>query len=140
MARVQLGRHGGLNDDAGDPLDGLVNLFDIGIVLAIAFLIAGMGLSKNEVSGKIERRPEAAPALQPTQTETTAGKGEVELQPIDESKTASGKGVPLEGKVYRLPDGKLILVDGSGNTTGTLGGGTAPEATTSTATTPAITP
>src|SRR6201999_2416728 len=29
-------------DRAGEPLDGLVNMFDIGIVLAVAFLIAGL--------------------------------------------------------------------------------------------------
>ena len=39
--RTGLGRHGCIEDAAGDPLDGLVNLFDIGIVLAVAFLIAG---------------------------------------------------------------------------------------------------
>ena len=37
-ARRQLG------GETGDPLDGLVNLFDLGIVLAVAFLIAGPGL------------------------------------------------------------------------------------------------
>ncbi len=29
-------------DRAGDPLDGLVNLFDIGIVLSVAFLLAAL--------------------------------------------------------------------------------------------------
>ena len=29
-------------DNAGDPLDGLVNMFDIGIVLAVALLLAAM--------------------------------------------------------------------------------------------------
>lgn len=29
-------------DRAGDPLDGLVNLFDLGIVLAVAFLVAAL--------------------------------------------------------------------------------------------------
>ena len=32
-------------DRGGDPLDGLVNLFDLGIVLAVGFLIAGLGLA-----------------------------------------------------------------------------------------------
>ena len=30
------------SDRAGDPLDGLVNLFDLGIVLAVAFLLAAL--------------------------------------------------------------------------------------------------
>jgi hypothetical protein len=29
-------------EHAGDPLDGLVNMFDIGIVLAVAFLLAAL--------------------------------------------------------------------------------------------------
>ena len=29
-------------DRAGDPLDGLVNLFDIGIILSVAFLLAAL--------------------------------------------------------------------------------------------------
>jgi hypothetical protein len=29
-------------DRAGDPLDGLVNLFDLGIVLSVAFLLAAL--------------------------------------------------------------------------------------------------
>ena len=30
------------DDRAGDPLDGLVNLFDLGIVLSVAFLLAAL--------------------------------------------------------------------------------------------------
>ena len=33
-------------DRAGDPLDGLVNLFDLGIVLAVAFLLAALSSLK----------------------------------------------------------------------------------------------
>jgi hypothetical protein len=33
-------------DRGGDPLDGLVNLFDLGIVLAVAFLIAALSSLK----------------------------------------------------------------------------------------------
>ena len=29
-------------DRAGEPLDGLVNMFDIGIILAVGFLIAAL--------------------------------------------------------------------------------------------------
>ena len=45
MSRIGLGRHGRIDDDAGDPLDGLVNLFDVGMILAVAFLIAGLALT-----------------------------------------------------------------------------------------------
>ena len=53
MSRVGLGRHGQLDSDAGDPLDGLVNLFDLGIVLSIAFLLAA--LSSLHLGGTITR-------------------------------------------------------------------------------------
>ena len=40
-------------DRAGDPLDGLVNLFDLGIVLSVAFLLAA--LSSLHLGGTITR-------------------------------------------------------------------------------------
>ncbi len=55
MSRIGLGRHSRLDDAAGDPLDGLVNLFDVGIVLAVAFLVAGLSLTRDPRSGRIER-------------------------------------------------------------------------------------
>ncbi len=51
VSRVGLGRHSRIEENAGDPLDGLVNLFDIGIVLAVAFLIAGLSLTVDPTSG-----------------------------------------------------------------------------------------
>ena len=43
----------GHGDRAGDPLDGLVNLFDLGIVLSVAFLLAA--LSSLHLGGLITR-------------------------------------------------------------------------------------
>ncbi len=63
--RTGLGRHGRIEDAAGDPLDGLVNLFDIGIVLAVAFLIAGLGLTLNQHTHRLQAR---TPTTQHTQT------------------------------------------------------------------------
>ncbi len=51
-------------DRAGDPLDGLVNLFDLGIVLAVAFLLAA--LSSLHLGATITRhglRPNAAKVI-----------------------------------------------------------------------------
>ena len=56
MSRIGLGRHRPIEADAGDPLDGLVNLFDVGMILAIAFLIAGLGITLNLKSEKFEAR------------------------------------------------------------------------------------
>ena len=39
-----------------DPLDGLVNLFDVGMVLAIAFLIAGLTFTLNPNHGQAKAR------------------------------------------------------------------------------------
>lgn len=94
MRRVGLGRHGRIEENAGDPLDGLVNLFDIGIVLAVAFLIAGLTLAAPN-RARVERRP-------------AAGKVRVISQP-SQAPRARGHGHPV-GTVYRLGDGRLVIV------------------------------
>lgn len=98
MSRIGLGRHGKIDENAGDPLDGLVNLFDIGIVLAVAFLIAGLTLTANARSGKIERRPAEA-----------AGAKVRVFSPPSGTRKARGRGTPV-GKAYRLADGRLVIV------------------------------
>jgi hypothetical protein len=96
--RTGLGRHGRIEDAARDPLDGLVNLFDIGIVLAVAFLIAGLGLTLNRHSHRLQAR---TPTHQHTQT----------LPSPSGAPAASGHGRPV-GTVYRLSDGQLVYVQG----------------------------
>jgi hypothetical protein len=96
MSRVGLGRHGQIDSDVGDPLDGLVNLFDVGLVLAVAFLVAGLGLSINKDTGKVEQKP-----VTPSDSQRT-------LRTPKQKTTASGQGEPV-GRVYRLPDGRLVL-------------------------------
>jgi hypothetical protein len=98
VSRVGLGRHGLIEEKAGDPLDGLVNLFDIGMILAVAFLIAGLGLTLNPKSGELQQRDPAARS------------GSVLPSPAG-GPSASGRGEPV-GQVYRLPDGRLIYVKG----------------------------
>jgi hypothetical protein len=95
MSRIGLGRHGKIEENAGDPLDGLVNLFDIGIVLAVAFLIAGLTLTVNASNGRIQRRADSSQArVLPKPTAT---------------RHASGRGQPV-GTAYRLADGRLVIV------------------------------
>ena len=97
MSRVGLGRHGRIEENAGDPLDGLVNLFDIGIVLAVAFLIAGLTLTVNPHSGRIQRRADSAAA-------------KVRVLPKPSStRRARGRGKPV-GTAYRLADGRVVIV------------------------------
>jgi hypothetical protein len=87
-------------DRAGDPLDGLVNLFDIGIVLAVAFLIAGLGLTLDTHSHTLRVRP-AAPAASSGPSGT--------LPPSSQAPAATGRGQPV-GTVYRLSNGQLVYV------------------------------
>lgn len=93
--RVGLGRHGQIDENAGDPLDGLVNLFDIGMILAVAFLIAGIGLTLKSTTSTAER-------------ESATRGGTVLPSPAGAPK-ASGRGEPV-GQVYRLADGRLLYV------------------------------
>ncbi|MGA9874940.1 MAG: DUF2149 domain-containing protein [Solirubrobacteraceae bacterium] len=95
--RTGLGRYGRIEDSAGDPLDGLVNLFDIGIVLAVAFLIAGLGLTLNQRTHRLQSR---AASTQHTQTLPS---------PSSSAPAASGHGQPV-GTVYRLSNGQLVYV------------------------------
>ncbi|HVW47256.1 MAG TPA: DUF2149 domain-containing protein [Solirubrobacterales bacterium] len=96
MSRIGLGRHRAIEDNAGDPLDGLVNLFDVGMILAIAFLIAGLGLTLNIKGGRLEPRS------------ASTGTERVIPNPSGAPR-ASGRGTPV-GQVYRLPDGRLVYV------------------------------
>jgi hypothetical protein len=95
--RTGLGRHRRIEDAAGDPLDGLVNLFDIGIVLAVAFLIAGLGLTLNQSRHRLQAR---TPTAQHTQAVPTPSAG---------APAASGHGQAV-GTIYRLADGQLVYV------------------------------
>ena len=90
-------------DRAGDPLDGLVNLFDLGIVLSVAFLLAA--LSSLHLEGTITKnglRPSPAKqiTIKPGQT--------VAPLPKPGSRTI-GQGAPV-GTVYRLTNGQLVYV------------------------------
>lgn len=100
MRRTGLDRRSRLEDEAGDPLDGLVNLFDIGLVLAVAFLVAGLGITRDASSGRVERRPPATASPTPA--------------PTPRGPSASGRGEAV-GTVYRLADGRLVLVGPDGS-------------------------
>ncbi|MBF6620277.1 MAG: DUF2149 domain-containing protein [Patulibacter sp.] len=95
MSRVGLHRRGS-TVDVDDPLDGLVNLFDVGIVLAVAFLVAGLSLGAKAATDQAER---------PAQDERTVTVPE-DATPVE------GRGTAV-GTVYRLPDGRLVLGEDS---------------------------
>lgn len=117
MSRIGLGRHSALDDDAGDPLDGLVNLFDVGMILAVAFLIAGLGLTLNARGDKLKARANAADTHVRAASGAQSGAGASRSRAGTERTIpnpaggphASGRGTPV-GQVYRLPDGRLVYV------------------------------
>ena len=90
-------------DRAGDPLDGLVNLFDLGIVLAVAFLLAA--LSSLKLTSALIHHTHAAPQnpIAITKNQTTHP---LHLKP---NQHVVGHGNPV-GTVYRLANGQLIYV------------------------------
>ena len=89
-------------DRAGDPLDGLVNLFDLGIVLAVAFLLAALSaLQVSPSSLQRETRPADAVVTKP-------GEKARELR-VKPGERVVGRGERL-GTVYRLEDGRTVLV------------------------------
>jgi len=104
-------------DRAGDPLDGLVNLFDLGIVLSVAFLLAALSsldltteLFRNE-SAQAQRAPDGSVVVKPGEESRS-----IELQP---GARVVGRGEPV-GTVYRLDDGRTIIVQPK-DETGTSG-------------------
>jgi hypothetical protein len=99
-------------DRAGDPLDGLVNLFDLGIVLAVAFLLAA--LSSLHLGSAITGHglhPLKQIRVAPGQT----------IAPLPKpGGTVIGEGSKV-GTVYRLADGQLIYVRNASGSKSTKG-------------------
>ncbi len=103
-------------DRAGDPLDGLVNLFDLGIVLAVAFLLAALSslkltpdvLGHHRAATNVRRAPAGSIVANPRDSV-----GAIQLKP---GQHVVGRGTAV-GTVYRLPDGRLIVVQHPSTTT-----------------------
>jgi hypothetical protein len=95
-------------DRAGDPLDGLVNLFDLGIVLAVAFLLAA--LSSIDLAPSVLQQNTASKAQQVPADSVIVKPGEesnpIELQPGEK---VVGQGEQV-GTVYKLDDGRTVIV------------------------------
>ncbi len=90
-------------DRAGDPLDGLVNLFDLGIVLSVAFLLAA--LSSLHLAAAITRGGLHATTVREIQVKSGQ---KVAPLPTPGARTI-GRGTPA-GVVYRLANGQLVYV------------------------------
>ena len=90
-------------DRAGDPLDGLVNLFDLGIVLSVAFLLAA--LSSLHLSGAITSH--GLHATTPKQIKLRPGQTVAPLPTPGQRTIGRGR---QTGVVYRLSNGQLVYV------------------------------
>jgi hypothetical protein len=122
VVRLPLKSRGGVSsrartreDRAGDPLDGLVNLFDLGIVLSVAFLLAA--LSSLDLESAIFS---SSPNREVPEDTVVAKSGEeVRSIRLNAGERVVGRGEPV-GTVYRLTDGRTIIVqDGDDSTPGT---------------------
>jgi hypothetical protein len=86
------------DDRAGDPLDGLVNLFYLGLVLALAFLLVAINsLGPDSVKPAQDDQVKVSPDQQVGTVPQTSGQQVI------------GRGQEV-GKVYRLDDGRLVYV------------------------------
>jgi hypothetical protein len=93
-------------DRAGDPLDGLVNMFDVGIVLAVAFLIAA--LQSHNLTQVLTQKP--TPQAKPA-THSIVVKPSEQVQKMKAgSKRVTVKDAGSLGRVYQLPNGQLVYV------------------------------
>jgi hypothetical protein len=102
-------RRVGTQDRNGDPLDGLVNLWDIALVLAVAFLLAaltGIGLSGVLTSDKVTIVTNPG---EPNMRVITKNGSVIESFGPMTGDTAGGSGTLL-GEFYRLADGTVIYV------------------------------
>ncbi len=94
-------------DRGGDPLDGLVNLFDLGIVLAVAFLIAA--LSSVDLTEVLTDAEAAAQAAQAADAITAAEDQVVREIEVTPGERVVGRGEQV-GTVYLLEDGRTVIV------------------------------
>jgi hypothetical protein len=94
-------------DRSGDPLDGLVNLFDLGIVLAVAFLLAA--LQSVNLTDLLTKTNVTLLRTQGANQTLVVKQGDKIKTVHLGSKTVTGTGKPV-GQVYKLSDGRLVYV------------------------------
>ena len=102
-------RRVGTADRNGDPLDGIVNLFDVAIVLAVGFLVAA--LSAAGVSGLLTDQNMTIVTNPGTpQMQAIVKQGDSILK-LDMANGATVEGIgTLVGSFYKLADGTVIYV------------------------------
>ena len=99
------------DDRAGDPLDGLVNLFDLGIVLSVAFLLAA--LSSLDLTDALTSKSKANQTTRPVDAVVAKRDERVKQVELKPGERVVGRGEPI-GTVYRLADGRTVIVRSNG--------------------------
>lgn len=94
-------------DRAGDPLDGLVNLFDLGIVLAVAFLLAA--LSSLNLTSAITGEKDVSTKTRPADAVTARRGQQIDRVKLKPGEKVVGRGEAI-GTIYRLADGRTVIV------------------------------
>ena len=94
-------------DRAGDPLDGLVNLFDLGIVLSVAFLLAA--LSSLDLTSALTGKQAADSRARAAGTVVAPRDSKVKQVRLKPGEKVVGRGQPI-GTLYRLADGRTVIV------------------------------
>jgi hypothetical protein len=129
----------GTADRNGDPLDGIVNLFDVAIVLAVGFLVAA--LTAAGITGLLTSDNMTIVTNPGTAEMQVVIKHGDQIKKLDMSSGAQVQGVgTLLGSFYTLADGTVVYVPAgstppgsapaSGETTTTPGATTTPAPTT----------
>src|SRR5690349_25009095 len=94
-------------DRAGDPLDGLVNLFDLGIVLSVAFLLAA--LSSLDLTSALTGKAASDKRIRPADSVTAPSDAKVKQVRLKPGEKVVGRGKAI-GTLYRLGDGRTVIV------------------------------
>ncbi len=100
-------------DRAGDPLDGLVNLFDLGIVLSVAFLLAALSSLNLTDAALTEKAAPPAERTRPADAVVSEKDDEVRQVRLRPGQKVVGRGEAV-GTVYRLADGRTVIVEDQG--------------------------
>ena len=96
-------------DRNGDPLDGVINLFDVAIVLAVGFLLAALtGLGMTDVLTGEDMTVVTNPGTDDMQLIVKSG-DTIERFDVQAGQEVSGVGT-LIGSFYRLADGTTVYV------------------------------
>jgi hypothetical protein len=97
------------DDRAGDPLDGLVNLFDLGIVLSVAFLLAA--LSSLDLTSALTEQAKSRRAQAQSSSDPVVANQDQKVRPLklEPGERVVGRGEAV-GTVYWLADGRTVIV------------------------------